>query len=121
MLRFLADENIFPTTVKLIRSKGYDVLDIKEANLTGITDIEVIQLAKKEGRILLTLDMHFSNIFLFPPSQSPGIIVIRGKPAVPVKVDSIVARFLESLTPQAISGALTILSDKGIRTFRDAL
>ncbi len=60
MLRFLADENIFPTTVKLIRSKGYDVLDIKEANLTSITDAEVIQRAKKEGRILLTLDMHYN-------------------------------------------------------------
>lgn len=47
MLRFLADENIFPSTLQLIRTKGHDVLDIKEANFNEITDAEVIQLAKK--------------------------------------------------------------------------
>lgn len=72
MLRFLADENIFPSSLQLIRTKGHDVLDIKEANFNGITDAEVIQLARKEDRILLTLDMHFTNIFLFPPFSNPG-------------------------------------------------
>jgi predicted nuclease of predicted toxin-antitoxin system len=70
MLRFLADENIFPSTLQLIRSKGHDVLDIKEANFNGITDAEVIELARKEDRVLLTLDMHFTNIFL--PFSNPG-------------------------------------------------
>jgi len=121
MLRFLADENILPSTLQLIRSEGHDVLDIKEANFKGITDAEVIQLSRKEGRILLTLDMHFTNIFLFPPSQTPGIVVIRAKPAVPAKVDAIVAQFLEHLKPEEISGALSIISERGTRSFRDAL
>ncbi|MHB1418270.1 MAG: DUF5615 family PIN-like protein, partial [Bacillota bacterium] len=117
----LADENIFPSTLQLIRSKGHDVLDIKEANFYGITDAEVIQLARKEDRVLLTLDMHFTNIFLFPPSQTPGIIVVRIKPAIPAKVDVIVALFLEQLKPEEVRGALSIISERGTRTFRDAL
>jgi len=121
MLRFLADENIFPSTLQIIRSKGYDVLGIKEINFSGITDAEVIQLAQKEDRVLLTLDRHFTNIFLFPPSQTPGIVVVRVKPAVPAKVDAIVAQFLEHLKPEEVRGALSIISERGTRTFRDAL
>ncbi|MHB1420851.1 MAG: DUF5615 family PIN-like protein [Bacillota bacterium] len=66
MIRFLADENIFPSTLQLIRSKDHDVLDIKEANFDGITDAEVIQLAIKEDRVLFSIDMHFTTYSSFP-------------------------------------------------------
>jgi predicted nuclease of predicted toxin-antitoxin system len=87
MLKLLSDENIFPSTLELLRCHGLDVKDIKEMKLCGINDKEVMELARREDRPLITLDMHFSNIFLFPPSECPGIIVVRVRPAVPSKVD----------------------------------
>jgi predicted nuclease of predicted toxin-antitoxin system len=93
----------------------------KKPALTGYNDAEVIQLAKKENRVLLTLDRYFTNIFLFPPSQTPGIVVVRVKPTVPAKVDAIVNQFIEHLKPEDVYGALSIISERGTRTFRDAL
>jgi predicted nuclease of predicted toxin-antitoxin system len=63
MLKFLTDENIYPSTIELLRSYSLDVIDIKELGLAGISDREIMDFAKKEGRIVISLDLHFANIF----------------------------------------------------------
>jgi len=76
-VRFLTDENIYPQMVEAIRYLSHDVLDIKEQNLFSIPDSEIIQMAQDTGRVLITYDKDFSNILIYPPSQYPGIIVLR--------------------------------------------
>jgi predicted nuclease of predicted toxin-antitoxin system len=75
MLKLLSDENIFPSTLELLRCHGLDVKDIKEMKLCGINDKEVMDLARRQDRLLITLDMHFSNIFLFPPQNALALLL----------------------------------------------
>ncbi|APC08578.1 DUF5615 family PIN-like protein [Neomoorella thermoacetica] len=118
MLKFLTDENIFPSTLEILRSYNFDVMDIKESGLIGISDREIMDLAKREGRIIISLDLHFANIFLFPPNECPGIIVIRIKPAVPAKVDRAMEDFLQRMDPKKIEKALVIISEDKFRIRR---
>jgi predicted nuclease of predicted toxin-antitoxin system len=53
MLKLLSDENIFPSTLELLRCHGLDVKDIKEMKLCGINDKEVMELARREDRLLI--------------------------------------------------------------------
>lgn len=115
MLRLLSDENIFPSTLALLRSHGLDIKDIKEMKLWGINDKKVMELARREDRLLITLDMHFSNVFLFPPSECPGIIVVRVRPAVPSKVDQAIKCFLQALQPEKVKNALIIVEENKFR------
>jgi predicted nuclease of predicted toxin-antitoxin system len=115
MLKLLLDENLYPSTLNLLRCYGFDVKDIKEMKLCGINDNEVMELAQREDRLLITLDMHFSNIFLYPPSECPGIIVVRVRPAVPSKVDQAIKCFLQVLQPELIKHALTIVEENKFR------
>jgi predicted nuclease of predicted toxin-antitoxin system len=115
MLKLLSDENIFPSTLGLLRCHGLDVNDIKEMKLCGINDKEVMELARREDRLLITLDMHFSNIFLFPPSECPGIIVVRVRPTIPSKVDQAIKCFLQALHPEKVKNALTIVEENKFR------
>lgn len=118
MARFLCDENIFPSTLKLLRSRGFDAKDVKELGLSGMTDRKLFDLAKDEDRILLTLDLHFSNISLFPPSECPGIVIIRVKPAVPSRVDKALEIFLQRMNLDRVKGALVIVSEDRFRIRR---
>jgi len=52
MIKFLTDENIAYAVIFALRDKGYDVKDIKEEKLFGISDEEVIKLANKKKRVL---------------------------------------------------------------------
>jgi len=48
-MKFLADECIYVATVKLLRDFGYDVISIKELNLSSLSDEKVLELAKGQA------------------------------------------------------------------------
>ena len=50
-MRFLVDECTGPSVAKWLRSEGHEVLSIYE-EARGISDEQIIQLAKKENWIL---------------------------------------------------------------------
>lgn len=46
-VKILTDENVSPKIVKVMRTQGYDVKDIKEEKLFGVSDHQVLILANK--------------------------------------------------------------------------
>lgn len=62
--------------IKLLRTAGYDVLTINEANLSGAADDEVLTLACQQNRVLLT---HNCGDFLALHKANPrhsGILAV---------------------------------------------
>ena len=62
-MNFLADECCEAGLVTGLRSDGHDVAYVLEGQ-TGISDDEVLQNAFVAGRILLTEDKDFVNLFI---------------------------------------------------------
>jgi len=60
-MRILADENI-PSVVKFIKEKGHDVVTLYDLNKREISDVEVVETAEKDDRIILTLDLDFGHM-----------------------------------------------------------
>lgn len=58
-MRFLADENLSPQTVKLLRELGFDAKGANEVELKGCEDQEVVEFAERENRIIITLDLGY--------------------------------------------------------------
>jgi len=76
-MRLLADENIPRRAIERLRRKGHDVLAICESAPRTL-DEDVMQLAEKEGRILLTFDKDFGELaYDSAPRPSCGIILFR--------------------------------------------
>jgi predicted nuclease of predicted toxin-antitoxin system len=55
MTRFLADENISRFVAVALRSAGFDVVTIGTTS-SGASDIDVLEIARRERRILITED-----------------------------------------------------------------
>ena len=76
-MRFLADENIPAAAVAALIARGSDVVRVG-AVAPGATDDEVLALAAREGRTLLTFDKDFGE--LARDSALPrtcGVILLR--------------------------------------------
>lgn len=78
-MKFLADENIPLKVIKNLRKSEINITSISEQN-PGATDIEVIKLAQKENRIIITFDKEFGEFIFNKKYQIPGIILLRLKP-----------------------------------------
>lgn len=77
-MRFLIDKNLPKSITEKLISYGHDTIDLRQIGKLGISDEEVMDIAKKENRIVITANYkHFANLILFPPQQFPGIVVIK--------------------------------------------
>jgi hypothetical protein len=82
MIRFLGDACLADYIISgcLRREPAMDFKSAPSADLHGKTDLEVLDLAEKEGRILVTQDIrtmprHFAA-FLQGDHHSPGVFLI---------------------------------------------
>ncbi len=82
--KFIADENVPRTTIILLREKDYDVISIWELR-PGMNDEEVVELAVKESRIIITFDKDFGRLALLK-TNIPGVILLRIPPLNPAYV-----------------------------------
>lgn len=85
-MKFLTDENIATSLVEKLRKEDHDVKDIKEEELFQIPDSKIIEIAKKEDRIILTHDKDFSNLLRSPNKKHSGVILLRFKNQSPQHV-----------------------------------
>jgi predicted nuclease of predicted toxin-antitoxin system len=76
-MKFKLDENIGNLGQTLLRAEGYDVMTVSEQKLEGTPDFDLYTICLAEQRILVTLDLDFSEVLRFPPEPTAGIIVLR--------------------------------------------
>ena len=76
-VRFKLDENLPRDAEVLLRDAGHDVQTVLEEQLGGSADPEILNACRSERRILVTLDLDFSDIRLYPPASHNGIWVLR--------------------------------------------
>jgi predicted nuclease of predicted toxin-antitoxin system len=69
--RFKLDENLPRDVQALLRQGGHDVQTALDEQLGGRPDPEILDAYVREARILVTFDLDFADIRLYPPSR-PG-------------------------------------------------
>ena len=80
-LKLLVDEDSqAKRLVQLLRDAGHDVLTVNEAGLMTRPDSQVLDYAKREGRLLLTRNCDdFQNLHQANPNH-PGILAVYQHP-----------------------------------------
>ncbi len=119
-MKFVADVNIAQKVIILLRQSGHEVLDVKKLNPLTL-DTEIIKMAIRENRIILTHDKDFLGLTTFP-KYHVGIIVIRLTIQNASHHYKKLKEVLEKYDEEILTNSLTILNEESINTnpFRDA-
>lgn len=119
-MKLKLDENLGNIRiVTLLRLAGHDVATVREQNLTSISDVQLIDICRSEGRCLVTLDRGFGNRIRFKPSDYPGIVVIR-LPSQPTVEDLrfAVETLIRGLDEAEVEGKLWIIQQGRILEYQ---
>lgn len=108
-MKFLADINIPKGIINFLRQKNHDVLDIKKIGL-NTTDIEIIKVALKKKRIILTHDKDFQVLSKFPKYQA-GIIFIRLKIQNVEHLSRELQELITTKTEQTLLNSITTINE----------
>jgi predicted nuclease of predicted toxin-antitoxin system len=114
-VKFKLDENLSPSLLAMFAATGHDAHSVVQQALGGQPDERVIDVCRREGRVLITLDLDFSNILAYPPAHFTGIVVLRLNDQAHVTVESAIRRVLDLLPQERIAGVLWIVEERRIR------
>jgi predicted nuclease of predicted toxin-antitoxin system len=112
-MKFLADMCISPQTVKWLRTLGYDAVHLSEEELQTLPDCDVMQKAKTEKRILLTMDLDFTRLAASVGINGlPLVVVFRLNDQRPLNVQSRLSAIMATLKNMNGSAVVSVSENK---------
>lgn len=112
-MRLLANENLPGAAVEALRQRGYDVVWIR-TDRPDASDREVLALAERESRLLLTFDKHFGELAFHAglPAEC-GVTLSRIPLPTPHQAARAITAELESRTDW--SGSVSVVEPNRVR------
>jgi predicted nuclease of predicted toxin-antitoxin system len=114
-LKLKIDENLPADCAVLVRNAGYEADTVAEECLAGADDSVIASRSRSDDRVLVTLDLDFSNVQAYPPAQHAGIIVLRPKRQDKRTVLALMERIIFALANRTPAGELWIVEPDRIR------
>ena len=114
-MKFKIDENLPIDAAQYLIDEGHDAHTVYDEDLGGAKDEVIARKVKREKRILVTGDLDFSDIRIYPPAFYYGIIVLRLSRQDKKSILAAVQTFLPVLDQEPIEAKLWIVEDKKIR------
>lgn len=109
VMKIKLDENLSGGMLYELPALGHDVESAQTEGIVGVDDVRVANIAREEGRILLTMDVEFGDLRKHPPGQHPGITLFRPYSRGPGAMSRFVLRFMSEAHGLPITGAVVVV------------
>ena len=111
---FLANENFPRPSIVYLRGLGYPVESVQET-FQGISDEQVIKLAREKNFIILTFDRDYGElIFRYGGEAPPSVVYFRFKGNDPLFVGHFLGKLLKDSVIN-FNGAFSVIDENNIR------
>jgi predicted nuclease of predicted toxin-antitoxin system len=114
-LTFKVDENLPEDVAAAFRDAGYEASTARSQGLAGVEDARLSEVARREGRVFVTLDVDFGDIRAYPPDEYPGIIVLRMARQDKTRILAAIRRMLPLLGTEAVTRRLWVVEEHAVR------
>lgn len=116
MISLLLDANLSPETSAFLRSLGIDASDLVSRKLPDLTDLEIVELAKRERRVIVTFDLDFGEIYFRMQRGQIGVIILRLGDQTIEAVNSVLREFFSSVAPTVdLTKSLIVIGEHRVR------
>lgn len=114
-MRAKLDENLPVEAAELLRAAGWVCDTVHDEGLGGADDAKVGTACRADARVRFTLDLDFSDIRAYPPSEYLGIVILRPPEPSRQRVLQMLTRVLPVLAAQWADHQLWIVEPERVR------
>lgn len=114
-MRFKINENLHNDIAEVLQGRGHDAETVYGEGLQGKDDLSIVARCQQEGRALITLDLDFANITVYPPQDYPGLIVLRVADQSRTQISRVFEQVLDIIDQESLPGHLWIIEEHQVR------
>jgi predicted nuclease of predicted toxin-antitoxin system len=114
-MRFKLDENLPVEIVVDLHASGHEADSVHDEGLDGASDPLVLDRARDEGRVLLTLDKGIGDLRAYNPGQYRGIVLFRPPASGRATTLAFVRQHLSRVLSSELDGRLVVVTGTGLR------
>jgi len=114
-LKLLADANVAAATIRALRAQGQDVASVAETRQFALSDPEIVKLARRDARTIVTFDQDFGRLLAMEGVSSPSAIILRLEDQTPSYVNPRLLSALELHGEALAAGAVMVVHEGNVR------
>jgi predicted nuclease of predicted toxin-antitoxin system len=117
-MKLLLDQGLPRSAAALLREAGIDAIHAGEMGLTTAEDVVILEKARQEQRIVVTLDADFHMLLAVSAAASPAVIRIRLPGLRALDIVDLVPRILADWGEVLEKGAVLSVQKNRVRVRR---
>lgn len=106
------------STAAELRRHGHDVVHLSEAGLFHLPDSEIVEMARRESRVILTFDLDFSDLLASGLHKLPSVVVFRLHDQTPSSVTPRLLTLIGERKSDLQDGAIVMVEERRYRLRR---
>ncbi len=115
-MRFLVDNALSPVLAETLRSAGHDVLHVRDLALQSATDSEILDVAARDDRVVVSADTDFGMLLAQRQATRPSLVLYRGAVSRrPQRQAEMLLANVSQLEPLLTLGAVVVVEPTRIR------
>lgn len=114
-MRLLCYLHLSPVTVQFLRHLGHDAIRATERLPATAADEEILELARTDGRVLVTQDLDFGALLAASGARAPSVVTLRLALPHVEAVNRVLAATLSAAETALTQGAIVSAEDQRVR------
>jgi predicted nuclease of predicted toxin-antitoxin system len=118
-MRSLVDNALSPSLAEGLRNAGHDAVHVRDLGLARAEDDELVELAARDDRVVISADADFGTILARRRSRRPSVVLFRGAlHPRPAEQLSLLLANLDVLSGDLEAGAIAVFCRDTVRIRR---
>lgn len=102
---------ISQSTVKWLLTQQQDAVPVRELGMQRVADVEIVEAARSQRRIVLTCDLDFGDIMAASRQKLPSVVIFGLGNNLPQNISRRLGQVLQESYVPLSEGALTIVEE----------
>jgi predicted nuclease of predicted toxin-antitoxin system len=117
-MNLLLDMPVSRTLLSVLEDHGHAGVHAHEIGLDRATDREILAIARRENRVVITADLDFPRLLALSSAEGPGLILFRGGNYSDSEMRDLLDRVLTEVPPDTLENSICVVDRKRIRYTR---
>ena len=118
MKRLLLDQGVSRSYSEILTRSGWDVTHVSEYGMSRASDADILERAKTEQRVCITLDADFHALLALAAEAGPSVVRVRREGLDAKALAALVETVWPHVEESLVAGAMVTVTDRSVRIRR---